>query len=61
MSYVTSIAVVVIGTGIGLFVGRINNIVQWIVTALYGGYAAANVLKWYWWRFNAYGYFWGMA
>jgi SSS family solute:Na+ symporter len=20
-----------------------------------------NVLKWYWWRFNGYGYFWGMA
>ena len=20
----------------------------------------ANVLKWYWWRFNGYGYFWGM-
>ena len=27
---------------------------------LWGGYAAANVLKWYWWRFNGYGYFWGM-
>jgi len=61
MSYVTSVAVVVIGTGLGFFVGTINNIVQWIVTALYGGYAAANVLKWYWWRFNSYGYFWGMA
>jgi solute:Na+ symporter, SSS family len=35
--------------------------VQWIVAALYGGYTAANLLKWYWWRFNAYGYFWGMA
>ena len=21
----------------------------------------ANVLKWYWWRFNGYGYFWGMV
>jgi solute:Na+ symporter, SSS family len=21
---------------------------------------ASNVLKWYWWRFNGYGYFWGM-
>jgi SSS family solute:Na+ symporter len=20
----------------------------------------ANVLKWYWWRFNGHGYFWGM-
>jgi hypothetical protein len=28
---------------------------------LYGGYVAANCLKWYWWRFNANGFFWGMA
>src|SRR5690606_18335688 len=21
----------------------------------------ANMLKWIWWRFNSYGYFWGMA
>jgi uncharacterized membrane protein YeaQ/YmgE (transglycosylase-associated protein family) len=34
--------------------------VQWIVNALYGGYTAANLLKWIWWRFNSYGYFWGM-
>ena len=28
--------------------------------ALWGGYAAPNVLKWHWWRFNGWGYFWGM-
>jgi Na+/proline symporter len=61
LSYVTSVVFVAVGTGIGLFVASLNDIVQWIVTALYGGYAAANVLKWYWWRFNAYGYFWGMV
>jgi hypothetical protein len=22
---------------------------------------ASNVLKWYWWRFNGWGYFWGMV
>jgi Na+/proline symporter len=60
MSYVTSIAVVVVGTGVGFFVATLNDIVQWIVAALYGGYTAANFLKWYWWRFNSYGYFWGM-
>ena len=32
----------------------------WIIGALYGGYVMANVLKWIWWRFNGYGYFWGM-
>ncbi|MEP7346243.1 MAG: sodium:solute symporter family protein, partial [Gemmatimonadaceae bacterium] len=61
MSYLTSVIVVVVGTGIGFTVASLNNIVQWIVAALYGGYTAANVLKWYWWRFNSYGYFWGMV
>jgi SSS family solute:Na+ symporter len=27
---------------------------------VYGGYVAANMLKWHWWRFNANGFFWGM-
>ena len=34
---------------------------MWLVGALYGGFVIANVLKWYWWRFNGYGYFWGMV
>jgi SSS family solute:Na+ symporter len=42
-------------------VTSVNNVVIWIVTALWGGYTASNVLKWYWWRFNGYGYFWGMV
>lgn len=61
MSYATSVIVVVIGTAFGFMTGSLNDIVQWIVNALYGGYAAANLLKWIWWRFNSYGYFWGMA
>jgi hypothetical protein len=61
MSYLTSVIVVVIGTAIGFYVSSLNQIVQWLVSALYGGYTASNLLKWYWWRFNAYGYFWGMV
>ena len=61
MSYLTSFAVVVIGTIFGLFLDNLNNIIDWLVAALYGGYTAANLLKWYWWRFNGYGYFWGMV
>lgn len=60
MSYGVAIGVVIIGTFIGLFVTSLNAIVQWITAALWGGYTAANVLKWFWWRFNGYGYFWGM-
>ncbi len=61
MSYATSLAVVIVGTAFGFFIPDLNTIVLWIVGALYGGYTAANLLKWYWWRFNSYGYFWGMA
>ena len=61
MSYAASLGVVIAGISVGWFVESINNVIQWITAALWGGYTAANVLKWYWWRFNGYGYFWGMV
>lgn len=45
---------------LGFFAKNVNDILQWIVSGLYGSYVAANVLKWYWWRFNGAGFFWGM-
>lgn len=60
MSYVVSLVFIVIGVSIGFFIPSLNEVIQWIVSGLFGGYTASNVLKWYWWRFNAYGYFWGM-
>jgi len=60
MSYIVSLTVVVIGISVGFFVESINTVTLWIVSNLWGGYTAANVLKWYWWRFNGFGYFWGM-
>jgi len=59
-SYVVSVLVVVISTSIGLFVESINSVLQWLVSGLFGGYVVSNVLKWYWWRLNGMGYFWGM-
>lgn len=61
MSYVMSLLAAVVGASVGWFVESLSDIVLWIVAALYGGYTAANLLKWYWWRFNSYGYFWGMV
>lgn len=61
MSYFVSIAFVIVGIFFGLHAKDINQVTQWIVSALWGGYTAANILKWYWWRFNGFGYFWGMA
>ncbi|MGL5545899.1 MAG: sodium:solute symporter family transporter, partial [Tannerellaceae bacterium] len=60
-SYLVSVLVVVVSTCFGFFVENINSVLQWIVSALYGGYIAANFLKWHWWRFNGSGYFWGMT
>jgi Na+/proline symporter len=61
LSYLASFLVVLVGVLIGWYVTSVNDVVVWIVTGLWGGYTASNVLKWYWWRFNGYGYFWGMV
>lgn len=60
MNYLVGVVVVAVGVVLGFFAKDVNSILQWIVGALYGGYIAANMLKWYWWRFNAHGFFWGM-
>ena len=58
--YLSSFLLVAIGVFFGFFADSLNAITLWITASLYGGYTAANVLKWVWWRFNGYGYFWGM-
>ncbi len=60
LSYLASVLIVVLGIIVGFFIESIDSLTKWIVASLYGGYTAANVLKWIWWRFNGYGYFWGM-
>ncbi|RNL82931.1 sodium:solute symporter [Sinomicrobium pectinilyticum] len=59
-SHIASFFVVTLGVIMGFFAESINSITLWITSALYGGYVAANFLKWVWWRFNGWGYFWGM-
>jgi len=60
MNYLAGLVVVATGVVLGLYVKNVNTVLQWIVSGLYGGYVASNMLKWYWWRFNANGFFWGM-
>jgi Na+/proline symporter len=60
LSRVSSLAVLAAGLALGLLTKNIFSIMWWIVGALNGAYVIANVLKWVWWRFNGYGYFWGM-
>ena len=61
MNYIVGIVVVIVSIIFGIFAQDVNSMLQWIVSALYGSYVVSNVLKWYWWRFNGYGYFWGMV
>ena len=60
LSYAVSVAAVFVSALIGFYIPSINSLLIWIVAGLWGGYTAANVLKWYWWRFNGYGFFIGM-
>lgn len=58
--YLSSFLLVLVGVFFGFFASSLNAITLWITASLYGGYTAANVFKWVWWRFNGHGYFWGM-
>jgi Na+/proline symporter len=60
-SHIASFLVVALGVFMGFFANSINSLTLWITSALFGGYVAANFLKWIWWRFNGWGYFWGMV
>ena len=60
VSYFCSLMLVIIGIVAGLMVSSIDQMLQWIVAGLTGGYIAPNILKWYWWRLNGVGYFGGM-
>lgn len=60
MSYLSGLLLVVFGIGLGTLIKDVNMIFNIITAGLYGGFVCANVLKWYWWRFNANGYFYGM-
>ncbi|MFO7669240.1 MAG: sodium:solute symporter family protein [Bacteroidales bacterium] len=59
-NYITGILVVAISVFFGFFAQDVNSVLQWIVSALWGAYVVSNILKWYWWRFNGSGFFWGM-
>ena len=60
LSIISSIILVALGLTFGFFISSLNKLTLWLTSALYGGYIAANVLKWVWWRFTGYGYFYGM-
>lgn len=59
-NYIVGVGIMLVSIVFGIYAKNVNSLLQWIVSALWGSYVASNVLKWYWWRFNGHGYFWGM-
>ncbi len=55
-SYVSSALLIVMGISIGFFATSINQMFTWIMGTLGAGVLMPNVLRWYWWRMNGWGY-----
>jgi len=55
-SYIATILLVLMGVGIGTQATSIAQIWSWMMMALGGGVVVPNVLRWYWWRMNGWGY-----
>ncbi len=55
-SYVSTVAIVIVGIIIGFQASTIKDIWDWLMMALGAGVVIPNVLRWYWWRINGWGY-----
>jgi SSS family solute:Na+ symporter len=58
-SYLATILLVVLGLSIGFQSQSIAQIWNWMMVTLGAGIVLPNVLRWYWWRMNGWGYAWG--
>jgi solute:Na+ symporter, SSS family len=55
-SYAATVGIVVAGIAIGWQAKSIAQIWNWMMMALGAGVIIPNVLRWYWWRMNGWGY-----
>jgi len=58
-SYLATLVLVLVGIGIGFQAESIAKIWGWMMMALGAGIVMPNVLRWYWWRMNGWGYAFG--
>jgi len=55
-SYAATVGVILAGIVVGFNAESIRSIWGWIMMALGGAVIVPNVLRWYWWRINGWGY-----
>jgi len=60
-SYASSILIIIVGLVLMLFIRNINEIWGWITMSIGAGLIIPQLIRWYWWRLNGYGYAIGMA
>ena len=58
-SYWASAVIIILGTVASFGISNINEIWGWITMGIGAGMFIPQVLRWYWWRFNGYGFAWG--
>ncbi len=51
-----SVLIVVLGLGFSLLIKNINEIWGWITMSIGAGMLIPQLLRWYWWRLNGYGF-----
>ncbi|WP_420456017.1 sodium:solute symporter family transporter [Rubrivirga sp.] len=56
-----SVAIVVLGTAFTFLFSSLNDLWGWLTLGLGVGLIVPQFLRWYWWRFNGYGYAGGTA
>jgi len=55
-SYLSSVLLIVMGVAVGFGATSINQMFTWIMGTLGAGVLLPNVMRWYWWRMNGWGY-----
>ena len=56
VTYVMSVVIVFAGILIGISMQSILELSIWIFSIMFGGMIVPLVLRWYWWRFNGWGF-----
>ena len=55
-SRVASVVIVILGLLLSFSVSNINDIWGWVAMGISAGLLIPQLFRWYWWRFNGYGY-----
>jgi Na+/proline symporter len=56
MSRIASTGIVVIGVSFSYTISNINDVWGWLTMSIGGGLLIPLLLRWYWWRYNGYGF-----